>query len=153
MKRALILSAVLLALPVTASAQKPSLNIVQQCQAVLDFTSERVGDVKAYDKTDVKTVQKGLNAYNSFLQSEHIKPGLLEFTNGDKKAAKDYQTQIDAFKGQIVTGLKAKHPQPRIFTDQAIAINNCYEQAPMDAGQTPMMKEVLETIIKLAQQG
>ncbi|WP_427453388.1 hypothetical protein [Litorimonas sp. WD9-15] len=153
MKRAILLSGILLALPVAAAAQKPSLNVVQQCQAVLDFTSERVGDVKAYDQADVKTVQKGLDAYNAFLQAEHIKPGLLEFTGGDQTAAKDYQTQIDAFKEQIVTGLKAKHPQARIFTDQAIAINNCYEQAPMDASQTPMMKNALETIIKLARQG
>lgn len=153
MKRALILSAVLLALPVTASAQKPSLNVVQECQAVLDFTYARVGQVKRYDKKDVKTVQKGVKAYNDFLQSEHITPGLLGLTGGDKKAAKGYQNQIGTYKAQVVLALSNKHMHNRIFTDQAIAIDNCYSKVPMDEKHMPMMKETLETIVKLARQG
>lgn len=143
-----------LALWVSAGAHaKPSVNDVQQCQAVIDFTIERVSSVKKYDKVDVDVVVSGLKTYEAFLQSEHVDPGLLVFTNGDKAAAKDFQTQIDTFKGQMVTGLKARHPQAQIFTDQAVAINNCYSAAPMGADKTEMMKTALETIIKLAKQG
>lgn len=153
MKRIILTTLCLVAIPLSATAQKPSVNVVQECQAVLDFTIERVAAVKSYDKADVKLIRGGLTAYNNFLQSDHVTPGLLEFTSGDAKAAKGYQVQIDTYKAQIVKGLKAKHPQNKIFTDQAVAINNCYQLAPMGADKTEKMKTLLETIIKLAQQG
>ncbi len=143
-----------LVLGMTTSAQaKPSVNDIQQCQAVVDFTIERVKSVKKYSKGDVKAIVNPLKTYETFLQSDHVDPGLLVFTKGDKAAAKDLQTQINTYKGQVVAGLKARHPQERIFTDQAIAINNCYTAAPMGADKTEVMKTALETIIKLAQQG
>lgn len=137
----------------SSALAKPSVNDVQQCQAVLDFTVERINSVKKYTKADQKTVTSALNTYNAFLQSEHVDPGLLEFTKGDKAAAKEYQTQIDAYKKTLISALKSRHPQAQIFTDQAVAINNCYTAAPMGDDKTPMMKTALETIIKLAKQG
>lgn len=131
---------------------KMSVNQAQECQAVLDFTIERIESVGKYDKSDVETVTKGLRAYETFLQSDHITPGLLVFTKGDKKAAANYQIQIDAYKRQIVNGLKAKHPQTRIFTDQAVAINNCYTSAPMGDDKLQMMTESVQGIVALAQQ-
>jgi len=151
--KTILLGASLCLISVSSAFAKPSVNDVQQCQAVIDFTIERVESVKAYDKADVKTVTTGLKQYNAFLQSEHIDPGLLEFTKGDTAAAKDFQKQIDAYKVQIVAAFKARHPQARIFTDQAVAINNCYSKAPMGDDKTDMMKSSLETIIKLAKQG
>jgi len=120
---------------------------------MLDFTIERVESVKKYNKVDVKIVTKGLRAYNAFLQTEHVTPGLLAFTNGDKTAATDYQKQIDAYKAKIVQGLKAKHPQERIFTDQAVTINNCYTAAPMGDGKLQMMTDAVQGIVALAKQG
>ena len=144
----------LLVLAMSSVAQaKMSVNKAQECQAVLDFTIERVESVAKYDAAKVKTVTKGLRAYEAFLQSEHVEPGLLEFTGGDKKAAAEYQKQIDAYKAQLVTGLKAKHPQERIFTDQAVAINNCYTAAPMGDDKLKMMTDSVQGIVALAQQG
>ena len=136
----------------TAQA-KMSVNQAQTCQAILDFTIERVESVSKYDKASVKTVTTGLRAYESFLQTEHVTPGLLEFTKGDQKAAADYQTQIDTYKGQLVAGLKAKHPQDRIFTDQAVSIDGCYTSAPMGDDKLQMMTDAVQGIVSLAQQG
>jgi len=130
-----------------------NVNQAQECQAVLDFTIERVESVKKYDTADVKTVTKGLRAYNAFLQSEHVTPGLLEFTQGDKAAAADFQKQIDVYKAKIVQSLKAKHPQERIFTDQAVAINNCYNSAPMGDDKLKMMTDSVQGLVALAKQG
>lgn len=135
------------------AAAKPSLNDIQGCQAVLDFVDARVGAVSKYDEKDVKIIQSALRDYNKFLQDEHIAPGLLAFTGGDENKAKAFQTQIDAYKLTIVQGLEQRHPQPRIFTDQAVTINGCYSKAPMSADKTPVMKEALETMVKLAKQG
>ncbi|MEP3656045.1 MAG: hypothetical protein ABJO36_14210 [Litorimonas sp.] len=150
-------SASLAILLVTASSltaeAKMSVNQAQECQAVLDFTIERVESVGKYNKADVKTVTKGLRAYEAFLQSEHVTPALMVFTKGDQKAAADYQIQIDAYKAQIVNGLKAKHPQERIFTDQAVAINNCYTAAPMSDDKLQMMTDAVQGIVVLAKQG
>lgn len=140
----------LTALPAHA---KMSVNKAQECQAVLEFTIERVKSVKKYDKADVKTVVKGLKAYEAFLQTDLVNPGLLEFTGGDKKAAAEYQKQIDTYKAQLVTAFKAKHPQDRIFTDQAVAINNCYTAAPMGDDKLQMMTDSVQGIVALAQQG
>ncbi|MEP4052784.1 MAG: hypothetical protein ABJN22_11115 [Litorimonas sp.] len=150
-------SASLAILLVTASSltaeAKMSVNQAQECQAVLDFTIERVESVSKYNKADVETVTKGLRAYEAFLQSEHVTPGLLVFTKGDQKAAADYQIQIDAYKAQIVNGLKTKHPQDRVFTDQAVTINNCYTAAPMSDDKLRMMTDAVQGIVALAQQG
>ncbi len=143
---------ILCALPATSHA-KMSVNKAQECQAVLDFTIERVESVKKYDEAAVQTVTKGLRAYEAFLQSDHVDPGLLEFTKGDEKAAAEYQKQIDSYKAQLVAGLKAKHPQERIFTDQAVAINNCYTAAPMGSDKLQMMTDAVQGIVALAQQG
>lgn len=147
------IGAVLLIGSATLSAHaKMSINQAQECQAVLDFTIERVESVKKYDSAAVKTVVQGLRAYEAFLQNDHVTPGLLEFTKGDKAAAAEYQKQIDAYKSQIVTGLKAKHPQNQIFADQAVTINNCYTAAPMGDDKLQMMTDSVQGIVALAQQ-
>ena len=135
----------------TAEA-KPSINDVQGCQAVLDFVDTRLATVKKYDEADVKIARNALSAYNTFLQSEHIEPGLLAFTGGDKAKAEGFQTQIDAYKSGLVQAMDKRYAEPRIYTDQAVAIDGCYSKAPMDDASTPMMKEALETLVKLARQ-
>lgn len=149
-----IIGAGLLISTATLSAHaKMSVNQAQECQAVLDFTIERVESVKKYDEAAVKTVVKGLRAYETFMQRDHVTPGLLEFTKGDEKAAAEFQKQINAYKAQIIKGLKAKHPQDRIFTDQAVAINNCYTAAPMGDDKLQMMTDSVQGIVALAQKG
>ena len=141
------------ALWATSVTAKPSINDAQQCQAVIDFTIARIGGVDKYDAEKVATITAGLTQYEAFLQSDHIDPGLLAFTGNDAAKAAEFQTQIDAYKAQIVTALNAKHPQPRIFTDQAVAIDNCYTAAPMDAAGTEVMTTTLQTLLALAMQG
>lgn len=148
-----LITTTIIAMSAVSAHAKMSVNKAQECQAVLDFTIERVESVKKYDKADVKTVTKGLRAYEAFLQSDHVDPGLLKFTGGDKKAAKDYQKQINTYKAQLVAGLKAKHPQERIFTDQAVAINNCYTAAPMSQDKLQMMTDSVQGLVALAKQG
>ena len=140
------------AVPMAAQA-KMSVNDAQACQAVLDFTIERVESVVKYDKADVAVVTKGLRAYEAFLQSNHVTPGLLEITNGDQKAADEFQSQIDDYKAQLVEALKTKHPQERIFTDQAVSINNCYTNAPMGEENLQMMTDSVQGIVGLAREG
>jgi len=147
-------SAFLLIGAASLSAQaKMNVNQAQECQALLDFTIERVESVQKYDAAKVEVVAKGLRAYEAFLQNDYVTPGLLEFTNGDQKAATDYQKQIDVYKSQIINGLKAKHPQNRIFTDQAVAINNCYTAAPMGNDKLQMMTDSVKGLVALAKQG
>lgn len=146
---ALICVAVAVATPALA---KPSINDVQGCQAVVDFTIERIGDVEKYNKTAVKSAQTTLRAYNDFLQSEHITPGLQAYAGGDTAQVKSLQTQIDAYKTNLVEAFKARHPQPRIFMDQLVAIDGCYTKAPMDAAGTEKMKAALMAVMAMAQQ-
>lgn len=131
---------------------KPSINDVQTCQAQLDFVDAKLASISKYDKTKVKTVRSGLQAYNAFLQSEHITPGLSAYTGGDAAKNKDFQDQIDAYKATVVAGLNKRYPQPRVFMDHAVAINNCYSSAPMDAAGTAMMTEALQTFVELAKE-
>lgn len=137
---------------VTAQA-KMSINDAQQCQAVLDFTIERLDSVEKYDADDVKMVTTALRGYEAFLQTDYVSPGLSAFTKGDAAAAKDFQTQIDAYKAKVVQSLKQKHPQARIFSDQAVAISNCYTAAPMDETKLAGMTAAVRMIVTLAQQG
>ena len=149
----LFLASLIVAVAPMAAQANMSVNDAQACQAVLDFTIERVESVGKYDKADVAVVTKGLRTYEAFLQSDHVAPGLLEITNGDHKAADNFQTQIDDYKAQLVEALKAKHPQDRIFTDQAISINNCYTNAPMGEESLQMMTDAVQGIVELARQG
>jgi hypothetical protein len=148
-----LLALSLTCLATTSAQAKMNVNQAQECQAVLDFTIDRVEAVKKYDPAQVKTVTKGLKAYEAFLQNEYVTPGLLEFTKGDENAAADYQKQIDSYKAQIVKGLQTKHPQERIFSDQAMAINRCYTAAPMGDNKLQMMTDSVQMIVALAQQG
>lgn len=132
---------------------KMSMNDAQGCQAVLDFTIERLEFVEKYNKADVKMVTTALREYENFLQTNHVTPGLAEFTKGDTAAAKEFQPQIDAYKGKVVQGLKVRHPQERIFTDQAVAISNCYTAAPMDAAKLEYMTTAVKMIVTFAKQG
>ena len=149
----LFLASLSVAVAPMAAQANMSVNDAQACQAVLNFTIERVESVGKYDKADVAVVTKGLRAYEAFLQSDHVAPGLLEITNGDHKAADNFQTQIDDYKAQLVEALKAKHPQDRIFTDQAVSINNCYTNAPMGEESLQMMTDAVQGIVELARQG
>lgn len=135
---------------ITAEA-KASVNDVQVCQAQLEFIDSKLASIKKYDKADVKKIRNAMSEYNEFLQTEHIKPGLLAYTGGDQAKADAFQKQIDAFKSNQITAMHKRYPQDRIFSDQAVGVNECYKKAPMGNDKTPMMKDALETMIKLAQ--
>ena len=135
----------------TAEA-KASVNDVQLCQAQLEFIDSKLASIKKYNSADVKKIRKAMSEYNTFLQAEHIKPGLLAYTGGDKAKADMFQAQIDTFKSNQVTAMHKRYHQDQIFGDQALSVNECYKKAPMSSDKTPMMKDALETMVKLAQQ-
>lgn len=92
---------------VTTSAQaKMNLNQAQECQAVLDFTIDRVEAVKKYDPAQVKTATKGLKAYEAFLQNEYVTPGLLEFTKGIKMRRQTIKNKSIAIRRRLSKGCK-----------------------------------------------
>jgi len=133
---------------------KPSINDMQGCQAVIDFVDAKldaVGD--KYDASDVKIVRTGLDAYNAYIQSEIVTPGLLEFNSGDKGKADAMQAQVDAYKTTVTNAYSAKYPQNRLFTDHAVAINECAKKAVPAGGDLEALKAALTKMVELAKKG
>ena len=61
------------------------------------------------------------------------------------------QKQVDAYKSTLVKSFKTRYTANRIYTDQAIAVNNCAKKA-VPAGQAlEDLKEALNLMVKLAQ--
>jgi len=129
----------------------PSINDMQGCQGILDFVDKKLNTAPAkYPATDVQNIRKGLKGYNQYIQKDIVSPGLLTFTGGDKTKAIDLQKQIDAYKKTIVDSMMKRFPQNRLFSDHAISINNCAQQAVPSGQALEDLKVALHTIIKLA---
>jgi len=127
------------------------INDMQSCQALINFVDNKLDSVPSnYDKGDVKKVRTGLESYNQYIQREIVSPGLLQFNNGDKAKANQMQKQIDTYKKTLVKQLEARYPQNRLFTDQAIAVNNCAKKAVPSGQELEELKEALNLMVKLA---
>ena len=147
----LTLATLLCALP-QLSISAPSINEMQSCQALLDFVDSKLESAPAkYDAQQVAKVRKGLQGYNQFIQTTIVTPGLLKFNQGDKTKADLMQTQVDAYKKNLVTNFQKRYPQNRLFTDQAIDVNNCAKKAVPSGQALEDLKKSLNIMIKLAQ--
>ena len=134
------------------SLAAPSINDMQTCQGLLDFIDDKLNPAPAkYGAEDVKAVRKGFDGYNQYIQTAIVSPGLLKFTGGDKAKADELQTQVDAYKKQVVEGFKKRYPQDRLFYDQAIAVNNCAKKAVPSGQALEDLKLALNTLVKLTQ--
>ncbi|MEP2652148.1 MAG: hypothetical protein ABJH06_09135 [Paraglaciecola sp.] len=127
-------------------------NDMQLCQGVIEFVDKKLKAAPAYyDKADVKTVRKGLEAYDQYIQGEIVAPKLLKFNGGDIEKARVMQKQVDAYKMTVVNQLNTRYPQPNLFTDHAISINDCAKKAVPSGKELDKLKDALNTMVKLAQ--
>lgn len=138
----------LLSAPLFAS---PSLNDMQSCQGLLDFLDSKLSSLPSkYSSADVKKVRRGLKGYNEFIQSDIVSPGLLKYNGGDASKANAMQEQVNAYKAKLVQSFKEHYPQNRIFTDQAIAVNNCAKKAVPSGQALEDLQVAINTMVKLA---
>jgi hypothetical protein len=129
------------------------INEMQACQGLIEFLDQKLDSApSSYSKADIKTVRKGLEAYDEYIQQEIVSPGLLEFNGGDKGKAKDMQKQVDAYKESIVKQMNQRFPQDQLFMDHAIQLNNCAKQAVPSGDDLEALKDALNTMITLSQQ-
>jgi len=138
----------------TAQSQQPSINDMQGCQAVIEFVEQKLASPpEKYAKEQVNTVLTGLNTYNTYIQSEIVSPGLLTFNGGDQAKANAMQVQIDSYKDSLVSNLNARFPENRLYTDQAMTINQCAQKAVPTGEALNKLKEALQMMVVLAQMG
>ncbi len=150
--RTLFLAATVSCLALSAQA-KPSFNQVSNCQATTEFIVERTIELESsYAAADVEIVLAALTAYSAFLQAEHVTPGLSELNGADTAKMAAMQAQIDQYHGGLKAALAQKFSAPRLFSEYAMMINNCYTEAPMDADATATMKTALQILIRMAAQ-
>jgi len=129
----------------------PSINDMQSCQGVLDFVESQLDSVGSkYSSDDISTIREGVMAYDDYIQKTIVTPGLLEFNGGDSGKAAAMQKQVDAYKLTLVNGFKAKYPENRLYTDQAVAINNCAQKAVPSGDDLESLKAALNKIVELA---
>lgn len=156
MKKVIVLT-LTITLTLLAVTSQPStaaglINEMQGCQGVIDFLDKKLESAPSkYDDDDVTKVREGLDGYNQYIQREIVSPGLLQATGGDKSKADDYQRQVDSYKESLVTQLDARYPQNRLFSDHAVAINNCAKKAVPSGQELENLKEALNIMLKLAQ--
>jgi len=130
----------------------PSINDMQSCQALIDFIDGKLSSAPAaYPASDVKLVRSGLEKYNVYIQDEIVSPGLLDFNGGDAAKAKAMQGQVDAYKATLVAGYNNRYKSPGLFTDHAVAVNECAKKAVPKGQALEDLKVSLETMVKLAQ--
>ncbi|MEE9309707.1 MAG: hypothetical protein V3U64_01680 [Cocleimonas sp.] len=133
---------------------KPNINDMQGCQGIIDFVDGKLNPAPAkYNAADVKKIRHGLKIYNDFIQRTIVTPGLLQFNKGNAAKANAMQKQVNAYKAQVVRSYKKRYPQPRLFGDFAISLNNCAKQAVPKGANLSALKTALQTIIKLGKQG
>lgn len=142
----------LICLPLQAVTANTLLNDMQACQGLLQFVDNKLESAPAkYPAADVKAIRKGLKQYNAFIQKDIITPGLLKFSAGDKAKSKLLQDQVNDYKKTVIKAYQSRYPQPRLFTDQAMAINNCAKKSVPTGQALKDLEVALKTIIKLAQ--
>lgn len=130
-------------------AAKPSVNDMQMCQASIEFITQKAEALS--DKSAAKTITTGLSAYDGWIQSEVIDPGLLEYTGGDKAKAKAFQDQIDQFKAKLVGQMGQRYSQPGMITDYAVMIDNCVKKGNPGSTIYDQLKASVDAIIAQAQ--
>lgn len=129
------------------------INEMQACQGLIEFLDQKLDSApSSYSKADIKTVRKGLEAYDQYIQQDIVSPGLLEFNGGDKGKAKDMQKQVDAYKESIVKQMNQRFPQDRLYEDHVIQLNNCTKQAVPAGDDLEALKDAFNAMVSLSQQ-
>jgi len=126
------------------------INDMQGCQALIDHVNDVLDKAPdAYAKKDVKNVQKGLELYNDYIQNEIVTPGLVKFNGGDKEKAKAMQAQVDDYKKTVISAYDKKYKN-KLYTDHAVAINECAKKAVPSGDSLEALKLALTTMVELA---
>ena len=127
------------------------INEMQTCQGQIMFIGTKLdAAAEKYPADEVKKVRQGLEGYDQYIQTKIVSPGLLKFVGGDQAKADEMQTQVDAYKKNIVARLQKRYPQPHLFADHAMSLNECAKQA-VPAGQALKdLKVALHTMLELA---
>ncbi|NQZ05731.1 MAG: hypothetical protein HRT35_01090 [Algicola sp.] len=126
---ALILSAATL-ITFQASAAKPSINEMQTCQGLIDFVTLKLDNLPAkYNEDDVEIVQKGLRAYNKYIQKTFVNPGLLKFSNGNQNKADGLQKKVDVYKASVVKSYQNQYPYNKLSRGFVESLNKCTRKA------------------------
>jgi hypothetical protein len=141
----LLLSAYLM-LGVSVSAQAAQINQQLTCYAQLTHVKNKLPVVSDhYASSDIGIIKKGVNAYQQYLQSAHIEPGMKQFPT--------MQAQVDAMQKAMVQKFDERYPQPRYFMDHAVMLNNCYKQyAPTKAQGDEAVQAMIKKIAEVAKQ-
>ena len=152
MKKNIVLILTFLAVMIQPSFAAGLINDMQSCQGLINFINKKLDSAPSkYNNDDVYKVREGLTGYNQYIQREIVSPGLLQATGGDESKANEYQKKVDAYKESLVAQLDVRYPQNRLFSDHAVAINNCAQKAVPSGKELENLKEALNTMLKLAQ--
>lgn len=145
-RRLLIVALATLAFPALSAPRL--LNDMQGCQAGLDFIVSKVDagppNTSAADLADIRSA---LVAYNEAIQQQVITPGLSEFTKGDAVKSAELQAQVDQYKKNLVAAYGKRYPQPDLFADYAIMVNNCTQQWLPKGGDVEPLRKALRLLL------
>lgn len=152
LQRAMITA--LLCLTPQLSTAAGLINDMQACQALIQFVNIKLDSAPAtYNNAAITNVRIGLNSYNNYIQTEIVTPGLLQFNGGDATKAEAMQVQVNTYKTTLVKQYEARYPQNRLFTDHAVALNNCAKKAVPAGEALAELKTALNAMVELAKQG
>lgn len=141
-----------LSLTISALGHANLINDMQSCQALNQFVINKLlSDDSPYTKQDSDNVVKGLVAYNAYIQSQIVSPGLLAFNNGDVEKAQEMQEQVDSYKEELQDSFEQRYPNNKMVSDYAITINNCAQKAVPSGQDLTSLKAALTTLLAMAQ--
>ena len=132
------------------SAARPSINDMQTCQGLIDFVSLKLeGLPLTYNKADVEIAQKGLDAYNKYIQSTFISPGLLTFSQGDKNKAEALQEQVNIYKVKVVKSYENQYPYNKLSKGFIKSLNECTQKAVPNGHDLNMLKNAFIKMVDM----
>lgn len=132
------------------SAAKPSINEMQTCQGLIDFVALKLEDLpKKYEDNDVKIVQKGLSAYNDYIQKAFVSPGLLKFSNGNQDKANALQKQVNAYKAKVVKSYQNQYPYHKISRGFVESLNKCTQKSVPTGNDLGALKASFVKLVEL----
>lgn len=133
------------------SAAQPSINEMQTCQGLLNFVSLKLENLPStYEEDDLAIIEKGLSAYDKYIQNVFVSPGLLKFSGGNKSKASTLQKQVDTYKNSIVKSYQNQYPYNKLSMDFAQFINKCTKKAMPKGNDLAILKASLFKMVELA---
>lgn len=136
----------------TAFAE-PSLREAQACQGVMLFLDDRLDKAEdIYPARSIKLVRKGLEEYSAYIDNDVMPALIKQYAQGDSAKQNTLEKQIDAANINIVNQYNQRYQDNRLYTDFAMAINECAKQGVIsqDPDEQENLKAALLEIIELA---